>query len=407
MARCMASKWDLSRAGANAAACLTACATALIAACQPRDTDGIEPFGAVPGVAGSAAQADHLQSTVNSAHVTDRIVRSILEGKEAGPDRTFVVLDVSVRNTGAQPQVFSEGELIDAHGPSERTFATPVTMLTDEFLSLQVIAPAAQVRGKIAYEVPEDVTGPLYWSPGNGGKRIAVQLAAPTVAVATLGNTDPEVEMPVETGAKAVSGPPAPTPARAASPPRPGRSMTAAPPVEKGEDERRRVIAMATVPTPRDAPRDNEPARTLACQALLTRNDPAEKASYLGFFARQCPDYAMPSTWRSDSRASIPPASASAPSQRWPPRSGPAFDCSQAWTRAEHLVCEDAVLSLMDWELARAYARARRVVDDAAALQREEDDWRHRVRDACDNTPCIEAAYQQRTAHLEAMAQAR
>lgn len=154
----------------------------------------------------------------------------------------------------------------------------------------------------------------------------------------------------------------------------------------------------------RDETSRNEPARTLACQALMWRNDPSEKDRCLGFFARQCPDYAMPSTWRPTSTAGIPsPAPASEP--RWPPRSGPAFDCSQAWTRAEHLVCEDAVLSLMDWELARAYAKANRAVDDPGALQRDEDDWRHQVRDACDNTRCIEMAYDRRTAQLEAVAQ--
>ena len=37
----------------------------------------------------------------------------------------------------------------------------------------------------------------------------------------------------------------------------------------------------------------------------------------------------------------------------------------------------------------------------------DEDDWRHRVRDACDTSRCVESAYNQRTAVLEAVAQGR
>jgi uncharacterized protein YecT (DUF1311 family) len=409
MARCIASKRELSRLGASALACVLACAAALIVACQPRDADDIETFGAVPGASGSTATADRLESAVNSANVTDRIVTSTLQRKEAGSGNTFVVLDVSVRNVGAQPQVFSEGKLIAVQGSRERTFATPLTMLTEEFLSLQVIPPASHVRGKIAYEVPEDVAGALYWSPGNGGKPIAVHLATPKAAVATLGNADVATQVPMETSAKPDNDRPTPMPARAVLPPRPERATTTVmrPTQKDDDDERGRVVAMDTAPAMREAPRGNEPARTLACQALLTRNDPAEKASYLSFFARQCHDYEMPSSWRSEATASIPSASAPAPARRWPPRSGPAFDCSQAWTRAEHLVCEDAVLSLMDWELNRAYAKASRTVDNPAALQRDEDAWRYRVRDACDNTRCIEAAYDRRTAELEALARAQ
>jgi hypothetical protein len=386
-------------------ACALACALVLAGACQ-RDP-GIETFGADTGTAGHPASVGRLETAVRRAYMTDRIVTSTMERKEAAPGNTFVVLDVSVRNAGTQPQVFSEGKLIDAQGARERTFATPLTMLTDEFLSLQVVPPGAHVRGKIAYEVPDDLAGALYWSPGSGGQRIALRPVRPTVAVATLGNAEADGEMALETGGKSEHDRSAPTPARV-PPPSPRRDIAAAvQPAESADDARARAVAVTEVPPAEAAPRSNEPARTLACQALLTRNDPAEKAAYLGFFARQCPDYEMPSTWRSATAASIPPATASVPVPRWPPRSGPAFDCNQAWTRAEHLVCEDAVLSLMDWELNRAYAGARRAVGDPAALQREEDDWRHRVRDACDTRRCIEAAYELRTAQLEAMARAR
>jgi hypothetical protein len=152
-----------------------------------------------------------------------------------------------------------------------------------------------------------------------------------------------------------------------------------------------------------DLSRTNEQARALACQALLARNDPAEKSRYLGFFAHECADYAMPSNWRPGVAVAAPPPHSPRRPPPPAPASGPAFDCSQAWTRAEHLVCADAVLSLMDRQLARAYADARLRAADPLVLQREEDDWRRRVRDACDSIPCIERAYDRRTAELDAV----
>ena len=52
----------------------------------------------------------------------------------------------------------------------------------------------------------------------------------------------------------------------------------------------------------------NEQARTLACSALVSRDDPAEKSRYLGFFARECADYPMPSSWKklASTRARMP-----------------------------------------------------------------------------------------------------
>ncbi len=408
MAKCTTSKLELPGLRSRNPACLLVCAAMVMVmvSCQPRSNSGIETFGAVSGSTAHPAAGEGLDAAVNNARVTDHIATSTLESKDAGQGNTFVVLDVSVRNTDAQPQVFSEGKLVDVTASHERAFATPVTMLTDDFLSLQVIPPNGRVRGKIAYEVPENMTGALYWIPGNGSKRIPLHPDTPAVAVATLGSADAPEQALVETHAGAHIDAPTPTPVRGTSPPRSERSVTAVPPTGNTHDAHRSV-ATRTTPTARDAPHRNEPARTQACQALLLRNDPAEKARYLGFFARQCPDYAMPSTWTQISTAGIPSPDPADAGPSWPPRSGPAFDCSQAWTRAEHLVCQDAVLSLMDWELARAYGNASRVVENPAALQRDEDDWRHRVRDACDNARCIEMAYERRTALLESVSQAR
>ena len=79
-----------------------------------------------------------------------------MEGPQATPGHRFVVLDVSVRNRDSQPQDMSEGKLIAVNGSELQTFNRPVTVFSDDYLSLQVLAPAQGLHGKIAYEVPED-----------------------------------------------------------------------------------------------------------------------------------------------------------------------------------------------------------------------------------------------------------
>jgi hypothetical protein len=54
--------------------------------------------------------------------------------------------------------------------------------------------------------------------------------------------------------------------------------------------------------------------------------------------------------------------------------------------------------------MTRAYASAQRSVEDPAALQREQDDWRWHVRDACRTVSCVESVYTERTADLTALA---
>ena len=70
---------------------------------------------------------------------------------------------------------------------------------------------------------------------------------------------------------------------------------------------------------------------------------------------------------------------------------------------AEQLVCADALLSLLDRQLAQAVSEAERKVTDPTALLRDQDDWRARVRDACRTLDCLEHVYTQRTAGLRAI----
>ena len=376
---------------------LLAVAIALVAGCQGREgRGGTQPDGLAGSQARQAASAKPLQIALDGAHTTDRISASGFDAREPATGNQFVVLDVAVRNPDTQPRVFSEGKLVAVDEQRERTFTTPVNIFADGYLQLQVLQPSASARGKIVYEVPDDLKGVLYWVPGEGGERILLHLRP---ALASSGGTgNDHMKRPADDSAKG---------AVTASDVAHVDARTVAAnqaPVAQGGDDSAVDASSAKQPIVTASP-GGEQARTLACQALVSRNDPAERARYAAFFKRECAGYPFPSAWNAPAQVATAPVPLpiADPATRWPPRAGPAFDCEQAFTRAEHLICEDSVLSLMDWELTRTYASAARTAEDQAALQREQDDWRRHVRDACTTVRCIEAAYTERTADLTAM----
>jgi uncharacterized protein len=73
------------------------------------------------------------------------------------------------------------------------------------------------------------------------------------------------------------------------------------------------------------------------------------------------------------------------------------FDCAKATNAAEHMVCNTPALSKMDSELGALYSQQLRIVKDKKALQSEQHRWIRKVRDACADVECLNAAYQRRT----------
>ena len=67
------------------------------------------------------------------------------------------------------------------------------------------------------------------------------------------------------------------------------------------------------------------------------------------------------------------------------------FDCSQASTRIERLVCGDPELSYQDERLSLAYVRMRAM--DLPGHVEEQRHWLTEVRDACQDTECLRQAY--------------
>ena len=428
--------------------------------------------GHAPAEAAALARTQSpLAWRVNHARVTHHLETSSLETRDALPGHQFVVLDVSVRNRDAQPQVLSEGKLIALDEAKLQTFDQPVTLLSDDYLSLQVLAPAQDLRGKIAYEVPEPLSGVLYWSPGNGSERILLNpLAAPVSTLADAGKDDDSGDNAADTriqpgDARAVPEPThAPASAQAAvrkpaadtHPVRIATTQHAPSPKRKADDRQAgvpidtSVVALAdddtqltptpvAMPSPRSttiamstpapnvrplatppvvagtpAPGEREVARRQACAALVSRDDPADKSANLDFFAGSCRDYPLPEHWRPQPapRRSLfarmtSRASALLARVVAAPHVVRISDCSETTSRADALVCADPNLSAMEHRLAQVVARASDQVDDPDALQREQARWRGHVRDACNTAQCLQQAYGRRIAQLDAIAPMR
>jgi hypothetical protein len=391
---------------------LAACLAGL-AGCRDGDGGRIEDFGAGRESADAApdrAAAGLLRAEVNGATSVARIAPSGFEDTRAAPGHRLVVLDVTVANPTRQPQVFSEGKLVAVDGADERSFGTPVSMLSAGFLTLQVLQPGERVRGRIVYELPQDVPGKLFWSPGSDGPRIAVHVEGGDRAIAAADDAPRSsvLAMPspddagVDGDTDSDDGIEAVAEAR-------GRADDARAEASGAVATGSRAVAGTTAPA--QARRDATPAATPSdrraaartCNALVVRNDPNERARWQGFFRRECAGLDPPASWGGRQLASTRGAT-NGDGSRWPPRDGPAYQCQHAWTRVEHMICNDAALSRMDWELARAYASAQRNVDDREMLQRLQDGWRFNVRDACPTRACVEDAYARRINDLNVIA---
>jgi len=342
------------------------------------------------------SQASALQVTVDDALRTRRLQPSRFEDKEPAPGDSFVVLDVSVRNPGRDTRVFNAGPLVVVAGGKEHRFDTPENIIADGYLLLEALKPGSSLHGRIVYEVPADLDGAMVWLPGNG-QRLPVQLS-PTPLVA---------------GARPAQETAAQAPTAGASPAPPAstvRTPTRASTVQ--------VPASASTIATADAAAESPQVRELACRALESDRRLAGEARYRDFFRTHCQGGggvapmrtarvapAKPPVARTDDivRRHVAAEPTEHPAHVVPGDSGPSFDCAHAVGRAEQLVCADALLSLLDRQLAQAVSEAERKVTDPTQLLRDQDDWRARVRDACQTLDCLEHVYTQRTAGLRAI----
>jgi uncharacterized protein len=82
------------------------------------------------------------------------------------------------------------------------------------------------------------------------------------------------------------------------------------------------------------------------------------------------------------------------------------FDCRNAVSKMEKLICADSQLSKSDEELAAAYSRTLKESLDPAAIRKQQREWLSDVRKRCENVACLRDAYATRMAQLGARSDA-
>lgn len=83
------------------------------------------------------------------------------------------------------------------------------------------------------------------------------------------------------------------------------------------------------------------------------------------------------------------------------PSKSPSFNCQNASTRIERMICSSDELAELDVQLSVAYKNAQLVNSDKELLKKQQDNWRKNNRDTCSSEPCVKSAYRSRTAELK------
>lgn len=170
-------------------------------------------------------------------------------------------------------------------------------------------------------------------------------------------------------------------------------------PADHAQPERHMDIVMAELPPAAPAP-PGPPLETLPpdiAGAPLPASPPEPPLAPIARPAPQAP-IAPEAPWAPD-----------APIAREPPGSArPSFDCRDAASLAEEMVCTDAVLAAADRHMARAYQRAERSGAPYQELRADQDAWLAYREEAALRSPrAVATAYDRRIAELEAIAQGR
>ena len=82
------------------------------------------------------------------------------------------------------------------------------------------------------------------------------------------------------------------------------------------------------------------------------------------------------------------------------PANAASFDCAQAGTAVEHMICGDEALSALDELLGDRYVRALKKGEDPKAVKAAQRAWLRETRDACGDAACLKSAYEARVAEL-------
>ena len=82
----------------------------------------------------------------------------------------------------------------------------------------------------------------------------------------------------------------------------------------------------------------------------------------------------------------------------------PSFNCSKAIWKSEKIVCSSPPLAVLDLSLANAYRDAvARTPSRAVEFKASQNKWLRKVRETCDDVPCMQRIYEFRIQELRNM----
>jgi uncharacterized protein YecT (DUF1311 family) len=79
----------------------------------------------------------------------------------------------------------------------------------------------------------------------------------------------------------------------------------------------------------------------------------------------------------------------------------PSFNCQNASTKVEKMICSNDELSELDMQLSVVYKKVLAVDPDKELLKKYQDNWRKNIRDGCTLESCVKSAYKNRIAELK------
>ncbi|MDO8769511.1 MAG: SH3 domain-containing protein [Burkholderiaceae bacterium] len=79
----------------------------------------------------------------------------------------------------------------------------------------------------------------------------------------------------------------------------------------------------------------------------------------------------------------------------------PSFNCLNASTRVEKMICNSEELAKLDAQLSVVYKATLSVDPEKELLKKYQDNWRKNIRDMCSIESCVKSAYKNRIAELK------
>lgn len=124
-----------------------------------------------PAGVGEPVSTRYFEVTVNRAYTTPAIGDEFT-GENAGQGNTFLVMNITIKNTDSEARIFNDGSLFVTHQGKELEFDASESVMADGWIVFENLNPLTSVTGNIAFKVPDPLPQPVYWQPGRSEKRI-------------------------------------------------------------------------------------------------------------------------------------------------------------------------------------------------------------------------------------------